>query len=286
MFFLIMCFSISASAMSQNKKPQKGDFDPFENPDVDMYVNHWKGSRPRVTHGELINWDIFTQGKHIDPPYKGAVLEYMKCLAYATMRPGSSTIPVTPDGEQEIYYVISGEGTVSGGSKTLSIDKGSCFLIPEGMEFTISNTSDKIIEFIHVIEPTREGFKPNDYILLNDEDTYPLRSRGHGGNVETILLYTTDGTAEFELWVKWAYPLMSSSAHMHTPGWEHIEVAIENDLTFFLGSEIRKIPIAGAYMVPPNDKTTHMDFNATDEIKKFIFIIRKPVDERLDERPN
>ena len=65
----------------------------------------------------------------------------------------------------------------------------------------------------------------------------------------------------------------------------YIEVAIENNLTFFLDNEIRKVPPGGAYMVPPTGKIDHCDFNVSDKVMKFVFIIRKPCEQRLEKRP-
>lgn len=110
----VFFIGISCTSLAQNApgfdpfsdRFQAPEYDPFNNPDIDMYIAHWSGNTPIHTHGELVEFDIFTKGSNINPPYKGAVLELANSFRYANLRIGVTTWPVTPKNEQEIYLLI------------------------------------------------------------------------------------------------------------------------------------------------------------------------------------
>ena len=134
-------------------------FDPATEPNIDMYMRSWKESMPRHTHGSLVERDVLTlcDGDPMNPTARGAVLKYVNRFTYATLAAHATTIPTTPKGEQEFFYVISGKGSVTGGGKTFEIHPGSVFLIPENLEFTMTNTGDEDFTFYLVVEPTHPG---------------------------------------------------------------------------------------------------------------------------------
>ena len=79
-FSLVALFS-AAAAFAQAPYPYRAldpnQFDPKVDPDIDMFVNHWQNSTPRVMFGDLIFRDILTglEGPDVlHPTKKGAVL--------------------------------------------------------------------------------------------------------------------------------------------------------------------------------------------------------------------
>src|ERR1700722_17933921 len=76
---------------------------------IDMFISDWQGSLPRVEHGSLILRDILT---------KGAVLHYTNFFAYGRLAPGAWTTPSKLEGQQEIYYILGGEGEITAGGDT------------------------------------------------------------------------------------------------------------------------------------------------------------------------
>ena len=94
---------------------------------------------PRRSHGSLIERDILTNGDPLNPRTRSAVLKYVNRFVYATLDAHNSTTPVTLDGEQEIFYILSGEGKVRAGSKTAELYSGIAVLMPAN-----SSSSSKI----------------------------------------------------------------------------------------------------------------------------------------------
>ena len=112
-----------------NSYPGPGLVKYQSNPDplnrfIDLFIGDWHLSMPRVEHGSLILRDILTKGDMFDPPEKGAVLHYTNFLAYGRLAPGAWTTPSKLVGQQEIYYILGGEGEVTARVAT-SVAKGS-----------------------------------------------------------------------------------------------------------------------------------------------------------------
>ena len=80
-------------------------YDPSVNPDPDMFMGSWYESMPRVSHGSLVERDIFTKFEGTNPirPHtRRAVLTDIKSFSHATLQARNSTTPTTLKGEQEI----------------------------------------------------------------------------------------------------------------------------------------------------------------------------------------
>lgn len=124
--------------------------DPETDPDIDMFTGSWRESTPFQSHGSIIERDILTKGdgNPMNPPRKGAVLNFVNRFTHATLLAGHSTVPTTPEGEQEIFYVLSGTGTVTGGGKTYDLYPGVTFLIPENLEFTMNNSGGRGVNHV------------------------------------------------------------------------------------------------------------------------------------------
>src|SRR5712692_7216267 len=84
--------------------------------DLSLYARCWQDSDPEFSHGALLERPILTPGdpQHVNKP--GAVLLYAKRFSRAALEPRSRTQP-TRHAEQEILYVVRGEGTIESGGK-------------------------------------------------------------------------------------------------------------------------------------------------------------------------
>ncbi len=253
-------------------------YDPATEPNIDMFTGSFHDSPPRHTHGCLIERDILTkcEGDPLRPARKGAVLNYFNRFTHATLMPYNVTAPVTLRGEQELYFVLSGEGTVTGGGKTQAIRTDSTFLVPECLEFTMACTGDEPLTMYLVSEPTPAGFRPNDYILVRDEASTPLHtSTAHWVNCNKYLIEAKEGLAETQLYLTvYISPNTFAQPHSHDPGCDEIWCTVSGDVKFLLGKQIRDFPPGTAYMIPPDTKTPHANFNVTDKPAKIFYFAR------------
>ena len=152
-------------------------YTPGKDPNIDMFMGSWRDSMPRSSHGSLIERDILTKGDPLNPNRKGAVLEYVNRFVLASLTRGTTTTPTTLKGEQEIFYITSGKGVVKAGGMTVDLFDGICFLVPEGLEFTMTCTSEEPLTMFLVSEPVPSGFKPKKSLAVKNENLFPIGDR-------------------------------------------------------------------------------------------------------------
>lgn len=249
-------------------------FDPMKDPNIDMYMGSYLESSPHHTHGSLIERDILTHGDPKNPPRRGAVLSYVNRFTYATLMPNTATSPVVLDGEQEIFYIISGKGIISTGTKTANLSPGITVLMPAHIEFTMKNTGTEPLTMYLVAEPYPEGFCLNTEMTVVDENTQPIAPTSNHwcGDVRN-LLRTEDGLGTIESILTCEFhPQDFFQPHSHVKGTEEVWTTINDQIYVLLGKKPRLQPAGTAYMIPPDGKTAHANFNISDKpIKMFYF---------------
>ncbi len=250
--------------------------DLTRDPDIDMYIASWKQSMPQMSHGSLVERDILTKGDPLNPVSPGAVLKYAERLSYAVLAPKAETQPVSLSGEQEIFYVLSGEGAITSGGESADLFTGIAVLMPPGIRFTMKNTGDSELTMYLLTEKTVPGFKPLDTMKVVDENTAawnegnphwvgmskPLFNKGNGlASIGNILTVTLDSRTMFH-------------PHSHQEGQEEVWTAIKGDMFFLLGKELREQPPGTAYYIPPTGYTAHGNINVSDSTIKLFYFSR------------
>lgn len=247
---------------------------PLEDTRLNMYFGDWRNSEPQVMFGALIVRDILTAGDNLSPPYPGAVLEHAKFLSLGKLEPGARTVPSTLKGLQIFFYVSEGEGEVSGAGKTQPIHKGSALLVPEGLEFTLHNTGETQLAAYMVGDPTFPGFQPLTSIVVKDEDKLPHSkpadespftnpgAGGHWAHITHGFFNRNNGLATVGAVITvQILPLQLGEPHPHFPGHEEIWCEVEGKSVAFVGSQLRMQHPGEAYMLRPDNLTTHSNIN-------------------------
>lgn len=252
---------------------QRNEYDPHR---IDMYFGHWKDSMPGFIHGGIVTRDILTKGDPLNPPRKGAVLKYVNAFVYGTLDTGASTVAEALDMEQEIYFILSGKGTLKAGGETADLYRGICVLMPANLEFVMENNGDEPITMYIVTEPIPEGFRPNEHMLVRNSNTIPIDSTtGHWVHIVKYLFETEDGLGTLERILTVAFdPLTIGDQHSHGEGTEEVWAAYEGTSLAFMGRQLRKQPPGTAYMIPPDGRTTHSNINPGDEQIKIFYFAR------------
>ncbi len=269
---LLGVFILGAAAGAQTL--DGSPYTPGKDPDIDLFIASWKDSMPQKTHGSLVERAIFTPGDALNPPRKGAVLEYVNRFSYATLDAGASTIPTTLSREQEIFYFVEGKGVMKAGGKTADLYPGICILMPSDLEFTMTSTGDIPLAMYLVNEPTPDGFRPNSEMLVRDENTLPIQSTtGHWCHIVKNFFETDAGLGTLERVLTVAFdPMTIGHPHSHGEGCEEVWTAVSGTSLAFIGKQIREQPPGTAYMIPPDGNTPHANINTSDrQIKIFYF---------------
>jgi mannose-6-phosphate isomerase-like protein (cupin superfamily) len=79
-------------------------------------------------------------------------------LAEARVRPGESTLPHRLT-NAEVYYILAGDGEMRIGDETAGVRSGQAVYIPPGAVQSISNTGDRDLIFLCIVDP---AWQPED----------------------------------------------------------------------------------------------------------------------------
>src|SRR5579859_1466701 len=119
---------------------------------IDMFIGDWRDSLPRHAYGSLVLRDILTHGDNFAPPQPGAILQAANYLAYGRLVPQDSTIPTKLDHEQNVFYVVGGNGEISAGGRTVALHKDTAVFVPANLEFVMKNTGNDDLKMYVVSE--------------------------------------------------------------------------------------------------------------------------------------
>jgi uncharacterized cupin superfamily protein len=255
-------------------------FRPGRDPDIDKYLANWVQSMPHISNGTLVERDILTQGDPLNPPRTAAVLQYATRLSRAELGVDNATRPTTLKGSQEIFYITSGKGQLTSGGKTTDLSDGVCFLVPQGVEFTIRNTGAEQLVTLLLVEPVPEGFAPRTDILLKIESTSPITAKDSHWSYQTRDLFTKkDGLATLNsVSTITMDPMTIGHPYFNAAGTEEIWAAIKGDNIAYLGKQIRKQPPGTAYAVPPDGRTNHCNLNQSKNTQvKMLYVLAQGV---------
>jgi len=256
---------------------------------IDVFISGWQGSLPRFEHGSLVLRDILIRGDNFAPGQKSAVLRAANFFAYGRLAPGNWTTPTKLEGQQEVYYVLGGEGEITAGRDTAKLRKDMAVLMPAGLEFVMKSTGPEPLTMYVINEPTPPGFHPKDKMVVKDEATARQRTpaaadpyivggaSGHWAHIVRELFSPADGLAtEHSVITVTVNPLTMGEPHPHRPGQEEVWAAIDGTSLILLGTELRVQKPGMAYMLPPDSVTVHSNINAGDTPVKFLYFAKFP----------
>jgi mannose-6-phosphate isomerase-like protein (cupin superfamily) len=256
---------------------------------IDLFIGDWQGSLPRFEHGSLALRDILIRGDNFAPAQKSAVLRAANFFAYGRLAPGNWTTPTKLEGQQEVYYVLGGEGEITAGGDTAKLRKDVAVLMPAGLEFVMKSTGPEALTMYVINEPTPAGFHPKDKMAVKDEararhrtpaaaDPYIVGgASGHWAHIVRELFSPGDGLAtEQSVITVTVNPLTMGEPHPHRPGQEEVWAAIDGTSLIMMGTELRVQKPGMAYMLPPDSATVHSNINAGDTPVKFLYFAKFP----------
>jgi mannose-6-phosphate isomerase-like protein (cupin superfamily) len=251
---------------------------------IDLFMADWHESMPRYTHGSLVVRDILTRGDNFAPPQRGAILQRANFLAYATLAAHASTTPSRLTGQQEVFYILSGNGVVTAGGVAAEIHRDIAVFIPAELEFVMRSTSGEPVTMYIINEPTPPNFHPKDKMAVTNErerkpgspyDSSPYTlpgAAGHWAHITRGLFGKSDGLATLSGVITVTLdPMTMGEPHTHPPGHEEIWAAIEGTSLAFLGTQLRLQRPGMAFMLRPDSNMTHSNINVGDTPVKFLW---------------
>jgi mannose-6-phosphate isomerase-like protein (cupin superfamily) len=245
---------------------------------IDLYFSDWHSSTPRTTMGSLQERDIFSRGDPQNPPKKGAVLRFINSYNYATLAPHASTKATRLEGQQEIYFVASGQGSATAAGQTADLYRNIAVLMPANLEFTLKNTGDEPLTMYVINEPTPPGFRPNSTMLIRDENKLPITSSdGLWAHIVKTVFTTQDGLGTLQAVLTVTLdPLTIGKPHIvDHDDIEEVWTALEGTSLAFVSNQLRRQTPGMAFYHIPDNKTPHTNINQNEDAQvKFLYFAR------------
>jgi mannose-6-phosphate isomerase-like protein (cupin superfamily) len=256
--------------------------------DADRFIGYAATAPSRTWNGMTIR-SMLRAGDPYTPGPQGNVLEYRDDLGVASLAPHAQSGTMASPDEIYFYFVQEGTGTIDTGpgSKPADIHSGVGILIAPGTKQHIVNAGATPLSMIAMSWKNNDGMKVVAPIKIVDTSKTPynppgahwiMSSRGRlfdgkdGVNMTMSVIGIPAGTY--------------SGPHAHWKGVEEIWVKTGSDTGYaILGSEIRKIDGAGAFLAPPNGLTTHASMNLNTDWSIWLYLSRRMPNGGGGERP-
>jgi mannose-6-phosphate isomerase-like protein (cupin superfamily) len=254
--------------------PKTPDPDPYR---VDMFFGDWHDSNPHPSHGGLVERDILTRGDAMDPPRKGAVLQDVNSYSYSTLEPHASTTSTRLDGQQEIFYILSGSGKITAGGETAELSPNIAVLMPAGLEFGMKNTGDEPLTMYLIDESIPAGFVPKTRMVVRDENSIPISMtdftrNGHWAHIVKIVFERSDGLGVLGRLLTVALdPMTIGEPHAHHLNQLEVWTAIRGTSIAFVSTQVRWMNPGMAFQIRPDTVMTHSNINVGKEQVKFLW---------------
>jgi mannose-6-phosphate isomerase-like protein (cupin superfamily) len=248
---------------------------------IGFYFGDWHTATPHTIRGSLEERDVLSRGDGLKPSHPGAVLRFLNSYTHATLAPGASTQATRLDGQQEIYFVESGKGSVSAGGESANLYRNIGVLMPANLQFTLKNTGEEPLTMYVINEPVPAGFRPNAKMLVRDENAIPISSsNGFWAHIAKPLFTTSDGLATLESVLTVTLdPLTIGKPHPRpdedTSDIEEVWTSLYGKTLAMVGSQLREQTPGMAYLHIPDNLTPHTNLNpSSDSQAKFLYIAR------------
>lgn len=242
---------------------------------IDRFIGNPMDNPAHFSHGGLLTRAILSAGDPYTMGPKGAVLEYRKQVALATLPPRNST-PLLALPDQYLFYVTSGAGRLEDGKQFWDLRENIAVLIPPNVQRRFVTTSDAPLTM--VMAQWEPAAPPRADILVRDVDRLGYcEENAHWGNMSKCIFRGPDGLLGNErMYLVQLQPWTYSAPHTHGPGTEEVWVKLTpGSAIALLGSQMRDMPQHSAYLAPPTGFTVHGQLNASKtQVEGWLYIAR------------
>ena len=284
LFLIAICFSTTPSDAQQapggGQQAQRGvqaqpttlgsaldptPVDPSVDPNIDMFINDYRNSKPRTVYSSLVVRDILTKldsPDRIHPTHKGAVLTNMTAVSYATLAPGASASGRVPQGDVQIFLAAGGEGKIEVNSKSYDIKDGIGFTLTPNFDFKLTSTGKVPMSFYIREQPLPNGYMAGPDLVVASHYDIDRHVGAHwvntcGGGPDGMLYCTIPP---------------HTMPQPHSDGNELVWIIVKGETTLSLGKNLRRMEPGSVYKVPPTGITALSNINLGDEPTVVIYM--------------
>lgn len=113
-----------------------------------MVVRNWREISPSIVHDFGIDYKLLKGQANYDREQEHCCMEGMLYVAYAMLQAGKAYEAHAHGDHEEVYYIISGRGTMSVDEETREIRDGDAVYIPAGALHSIANRGEDFLVFL------------------------------------------------------------------------------------------------------------------------------------------
>ncbi len=238
---------------------------PSVDPNVDMFVNDYRNSKPRTAYGSLVLRDILTRVQGPDavhPTRKGAVLTDISTVSYATLAPGASASGRVPKGDVQIFLATAGKGKITVNSKSYDVKDGVGFTLTPDFDFKLTSTGKEPLAFYVRAQPLPDNSKSSPDIVVVNRFDLDRRVGAHW--VHTC----NGGPSGLTLCTIPPHSIPQPHSHAGEEAW----IMVKGETILSLGKKISRMVPGQAYRIPPTGLAAHSNLNMGDEPVEMIYM--------------
>jgi mannose-6-phosphate isomerase-like protein (cupin superfamily) len=239
--------------------------DLAKDPNVGMFLNDYRNSKPRPMYGKLMFHDILTKLEGPDPQHptkRGAVLTAITAISYATLDPGATATGKEEAGQRQIFYTSAGDGQLTVNGKSYDVKDGIGFILTPEFDFKLTNTGKVPVGMYVRTEPIPAGTPSNPNVVVSNRFDNDRRIGAHW--VHTC----NGGPGGMSLCT--IAPFTMPQPHSH-PG-EECWIMVKGESILSLGKTLQKMEPGQAYKIPPTGLAAHSNINFGSEPVEMIFM--------------
>lgn len=110
-------------------------------------VRNWREATPRIGEHGAVVWSLLTR-QDAATPAQGGVLQRMHAVTRQALQGRQSTTVYAVEGVEQVYYVLSGTGSVASGETEAALVEGSAVYVPPGVPHRFVNKGDGWLEYV------------------------------------------------------------------------------------------------------------------------------------------
>jgi mannose-6-phosphate isomerase-like protein (cupin superfamily) len=120
-----------------------------------VIIRNWRNVYPVIAHKSGLDWRLLSMAgpkTHGDIEAEvGPQFQCLKAITYvslAKLQPSLSYERHTHEDHEEVYYIITGKGTIKIGDEVTRFREGDIIYIPEKTGHSITNDGEEMVEFL------------------------------------------------------------------------------------------------------------------------------------------
>lgn len=194
---------------------------------------------------------------------------------YAQLEPGTSAHRVDGQlaGAQQTFVVDSGTGTIASGGRTAELAKGMAFVLTPGLDFKLTATGDRYLNF-YVVTEALDAAAPPGPLRVIDRRAGP-QSLNAWTLTERDVVRREDGLLHYKaITAAKQPPRTMSRPYSVAPGGEEIWIATEGKVELLLGKQLFKLPAGTAFAVPPGGLTAQAKLNPGQNGAAYLYLAK------------